>query len=290
MKLLQQWWLSLRPFSFPASLIPSVLGLVMAAKTKPLDSIGALLALVTSLTLHIVANLYNSFYDWQLGHDQSGDRQVVPLLLSGKHGPRILWGYGLAFLLLALILIIILGLNYNPLVMLIALFGLFSAYFYTAPPLMYKKRGLGLAVVFFTMGILIPVNSYLIQTKSLTGRIIFASIPLALLVTAILQGNELRDYHSDMRHNINSFTAVFGLKMGIKLYLFLIAAPYFTILALYLAESLPLLSLSTLLTSRFALTLARKADQHEFFGLDSETAKLYTAFGALYILSLAVSR
>lgn len=283
-------WLSLRPFSFPASLLPAVLGLVLAAKSKPLDPLGAWLALITSLTLHIVANLFNSYFDWQFGHDQPEGSQVIPLLRDSHRGPRLLKVYGLCFLLLAVVLIIILGLRYRPLVMLIALIGLFSAYFYTAPPLMLKKRGLSLPAVFITMGILLPLNAYMIQADTFNWQVVTKSTPLALLITAILQGNELRDYHPDLQHGISSFTTVCGLKAGIKLYQLLIALPYILVLALVAARLLPILSAGIVLSSRFAAALAKKADQHDFTSLDSATAKLYTAFSALYILAQVFSR
>ncbi len=285
---MRKWWLSLRPFSLPISILSIMLGLVIAGKTTYLDPIGALLALATGLVLHIIANVFNSYFDWKLGHDQSGDSQVVPLLMDPNLGAKALWAYGLAFLILGIGLTIILGLRYNPLVMIIALVGLLNAYFYTAPPIAYKKRGLGLPLVFISMGILMPLNAFLIQTMDLNYQIIANPVPLALLITAILQGNELRDYHSDLQHGINSFSAIYGLKAGIKLYQLLVIVPYIMLIFLIFAGLLPVFVLVVFLSSRYALTLVQRADQHDFKGLDSATAKLHAAFGLLYILAQVI--
>lgn len=280
-----KWWLSLRPFSFTASVIPMFLGLAAAARITSIDRVGAVLALVTGLTLHIVANLFNSYFDWKLGHDKPGDPQVIPLLLDPKLGDKALLRYGVAFLILGTFLTAVLGILYNLTVLIISLFGLFNAYFYTAPPINYKKRGLALPSVFISMGILMPLNTYFVQTMDLTLDILLCPIPLAFLVTAILQSNELRDYGSDLRHGINSLTAVYGIKVGIKVYQLMITIPYLLVPILIASSLVSWWAAAVFATLPYALSLIGRADRHYFSGLDSSSAKLHAMFGLLYASS-----
>lgn len=283
---MRKWWLSLRPFSFTASLIPMLFSSVISANDRPFDWFGGVLACLTGLILHIIANLFNSYYDWILGHDQPGDSQVVPILLDKKYGTRALYWYGISFLLLGTILTIVLGLLYGRLVFWITLVGLATAYFYTVPPIAIKNRGWSLPTVFLTMGLLMPVNVYLIQTGNISYRLLFCSLPLALLVTAILQGNELRDYYSDWQHGIVTLTVRYGQKFGVKLYKLLILAPYFLTIISIILGYLPVHTIVTLLTLGMALNLIRKADQRCFSGIDTATAKLHALFGLCYILAV----
>lgn len=283
---MKKWWLSLRPFSFTASIIPMLLGLAIAAEQTAINLVGAALAVAAGLTLHIIANIFNSYYDWKYGHDRPGDQQVVPLLLDPRLGESALYWYGVCFFILGIIFTIVLGIMYNSTVFLITLVGLFNAYFYTAPPIAYKKRGLALPSVFISMGILMPLNTYFVQVSNLTLKILLCPIPLAVLVTAILQSNELRDYGADLRHGIRSLTVVYGIKVGIKFYQFLILSPYILTPLLISAGLVPWFGDIVFITIPYALKLIRKADLHEFISLDAATAKLHAAFGILYTIAL----
>src|SRR5207244_549931 len=92
--------------------------------------------------------------------------------------------------------------------------GLLGGWGYTAPPLQYKFRALGLPLVFLLMGPLMVVGGYYVVTGSFTWNAVAASIPVGLLVAAILHGNEWRDISDDARAGIVTFSIRVGRRIA----------------------------------------------------------------------------
>lgn len=64
--------------------------------------------------------------------------------------------------------------------------GLIGGFGYTAPPLQYKFRALGIPLVFLLMGPLMVGGAYYVITGTFDVRALIVSIPVGLLVAAIL--------------------------------------------------------------------------------------------------------
>lgn len=73
---LRQAWQVLRPFSFPASAFPSLLGSAAAVACHGREQgfsfslLDAALALVGCVAIHSVSNLLNDYFDWRSGLDR----------------------------------------------------------------------------------------------------------------------------------------------------------------------------------------------------------------------------
>ncbi|NLM25291.1 MAG: prenyltransferase [Firmicutes bacterium] len=282
--MLKKWWLSLRPFSFTASIIPVLLGAAIGAGQTNLNFTGLIITIIAGLCYHCVANLFNSYWDWENRYDMPNSVQVIPVLLDEKFGSKALYNFSIRVLYLSIILTILLGLLYGFLVFLIASFGLLGAYYYTAPPIAYKYRGWSLPAVFLFMGLLMPTSSYIVQTRTFSSRILWLAVPLGLLTTAILQVNELRDYHTDLKNGGLTFTIILGRKLAVLAYQIFIFLPYFLVIWFYFKGETSILSLTTLLTITIPLNLGKEARNGNFNKLDQSTAKLHTVFGLLYLL------
>ena len=71
--------------------------------------------------------------------------------------------------------------------------GLFFGLFYTADPLVYKKRSLGEIAVFMVWGPLIVGGSYHVLTGSVDYIPMLVSTPIGLLLALVLLANNLKD-------------------------------------------------------------------------------------------------
>ena len=87
----------------------------------------------------------------------------------------------------------------GPAIVVLGLLGLVGGYVYTAPPFQYKYHALGVPLVFLLMGPLMVVGSYFAVTGAWSLTALVLSIPVGLLVAAILHGNEWRDISEDTR-------------------------------------------------------------------------------------------
>jgi 1,4-dihydroxy-2-naphthoate octaprenyltransferase len=104
--------------------------------------------------------------------------------------------------------------------------GLLGGYAYTGEPLNYKRRGLGVPLVFFLMGVLLVAGSYYAVARALPWRVVAASLPVSSLVSLILLANELRDVEADRRHGIRTLAVRIGSPAAETLYLVLLAGAY----------------------------------------------------------------
>lgn len=181
---------AMRPWSIPASLVPSAVAALLVC-----DSVAqlpfAMLPIFTGLIAHLGANAINTVYDFRKGLDRAetaDDRALV----DGTIGERMLSFLAYACFLISGALgaytVYNAGENKEPLAMLTAT-GFFLAYFYTAYPLSLKYQGLGDLTVFLCFGPILmmatagsiigkypalvawPLNSRLLQEKDEDGNL-----------------------------------------------------------------------------------------------------------------------
>ncbi len=179
-------------------------------------------------------------------------------------------------------------------VVLLGLIGLVLGYGYTAPPFQYKYKAMGLPVVFILMGPLMVVGAYFVITGEIGWAPLIVSIPIGLLVTAILHGNEWRDISDDARFGIGTFSALIGRKWAHIVYISLLTGAYLVVVLGVLTHTLPETSLLAMLSLPFLVRAIRSSElgingqQRAIAKIDLETAQLHAAFGILYVIGLAL--
>jgi 1,4-dihydroxy-2-naphthoate octaprenyltransferase len=166
---------------------------------------------------------------------------------------------------------------------------------YTAPPLQYKFHALGLPLVFLLMGPLMVVGAYYVVAGTFSWRALVASVPVGLLVAAILHGNEWRDVSDDARAGISTLSIRAGRRVAHLLYLSLVVGAYLALALAVAAGALPalsvlaMLSLPLLVRAVRASELGASGQQRAIAMIDLETAQLHAAFGFLLAAGLALA-
>jgi 1,4-dihydroxy-2-naphthoate octaprenyltransferase len=177
----------------------------------------------------------------------------------------------------------------------LGLIGLAGGYFYTAPPFQYKFRALGLPLVFLQMGPLMTVGAYFTVSGEWSPAALVLSIPIGLLVAAILHGNEWRDIREDTRAGIVTLSARIGKEWAHYGYLGLTLGAYIVLGLAVAAELLPaatllaILSLPLLVVVLRAAELGASGQARAIAMIDLQTARLHAAFGALLVLGVLAS-
>ena len=279
-----------RPFALTASIVP-VCAAGALALLDGLMSWGLFaLALVAAVLLQVGTNVINEVYDVRKGIDSITSPRASQALVTGrvteKDAFRLAYSAFAACAVLGLVLVAVRG---WPL-LLIGAFGLVMGWGYTAPPLQYKYRALGLPLVFLLMGPLMVVGGYYAVTGQWSWQAAVASVPIGLLVTAILHGNEWRDIGEDARAGIRTISISAGRSVAHWIYVVLLVGAYVT-LALGVAfgllprlSLLAVLSMPLLVQALRASELGATGQQREIAMIDRNTARLHAAFGALFVL------
>ncbi|GAB6099114.1 1,4-dihydroxy-2-naphthoate octaprenyltransferase [Halanaerocella petrolearia] len=292
MAYLKLWLRAFRPFSFTASLLPVFLGVGLASKEGYFDFKLFLLTSCTILLLHSGTNLLNDYYDYQAQVDTRDSYGSSGILVAGLLPAKLIKRIGIVCFILAVPLISYLIYLRGIIVAILSIVGIFGGYFYTASPINYKYYALGVPMVFFLLGPLIVIGAYYVQTAQYNQQVLLISLPLGLLVSAILQGNDFRDIEHDAQVEIKTLSILLGRKGAARLYLMLVSLAYLILITLVLKGVITKLALTTLLTLPYALKniiLVREATTNPRFNvkkIDIRTAQLHFSFGSLLILAI----
>jgi 1,4-dihydroxy-2-naphthoate octaprenyltransferase len=160
--------------------------------------------------------------------------------------------------------------------------------------------GLGELEVFIFMGPIMVIGSYYVQTKSLAWTPLLVSLPIGLLVMAILHANNLRDVvQDDHRERVTWVVLAYrwlgkkkGKNLSLGIYCMMILGSYLIILVLASFGAMPLLALLTILTAPQAFSLIKfvcsGVEGKPLNGAVRGTARFHMMFGATLALGYAL--
>lgn len=246
-----------------ASMAPVVLGTAIAHRYGLLDLGLFWLSATGVLALHLGANLVNDYYDFKSGADVIRTNRTAfyggsTILVGGILSPRqVSRAYTFLFAL-ACAIGVYLAVVRGPGVIAFGLAGLLGGYFYTAPPLHLSYVGLGETTISMCFGPLTVAGACFVQTGTATPEPLVASIPVALLVAAIVCVNEFPDRAADKAAGKEALVVRLPLRTAIRCYCALVLAPFVFLGA---AIALGLLPRPTAL-AYLALPLAPYAIKH----------------------------
>lgn len=285
------WFRAIRPFSFTGSIIPVVLGAMLALEQKEFNIGYFVLSLIGIVMLHAGVNLlsdYDDFVNKVDTVDSSGSSGVIiENLLSPKEVSKV----GKLLLVSGFAIGLFLFFSRGWLVLLLGIVGALGGYSYTGKPFALKYKGLGAPLVFLLFGPLIVIGSYYVQTQTITFSALFVSIPVGLLTTAILHANDIRDIVYDKKAGIKTLSIIIGKSNAEKLYCGLIICSYAAVLIMVFNKIIPYWSLACLITIPEAVKSMKKLylkrdTSPDIVILDKITAQLHAQFGSVLILSI----
>ena len=302
---LKLWLLAFRAYSFPASIIPSIFGAVLAVLFNPglkFNYIAFSLTIVGAVLAQILSNVVNDIYDFKKGIDKEDKELGIP------HGGSMVISMGLVSsdqMKKAAIIVAILGVFIGlylytiagTMVLYLTLFAILSALLYTASPAALKYKALGDIQVFVSFGMIITLGSYIIQSPlhQFSWMPVILSIPLGLLIVAILHSNNIRDINFDGKFGVKTLPIIIGEPAARKIYYFLLLGSYAAVVIFALLKYLPYTALLCLVTLPIAIKLCKMVDhfptqvQERYdYGLKHimMTAQLNMQFGLTMIIGI----
>ncbi len=296
--LLARWIVAARPWAFPASTMPVVFGTSLAVVVGGFraDALRFVLALLAMVILHAAANMLSDVFDARRGLD----RDVTPVsgaIVRGWLAPAaVLRGAMLLFVVgsgIGLGLAAVTGLP----LLIVGAVGVAVGAGYT----LLKYHALGDLAVFLNFGLLGGLGAWIVQSRSFSWLPVIWTVPMAMLVIAILHANNWRDTASDAERRVRTFASVLGDKGSEAYYAFLVFGSMLLLLAFVavprlLGGPLPALPWTfavVLLALPRALILWGRARRRraprqpmDFVILDGATAQYNLLFGALCTAAL----
>ena len=195
---IRAWVQASRPPFYIATLIPLTIGWVLAGTQGDWHPWRFFLINLGALAVHLATNLANDYFDHIQGADAGpsigGSRVLQEGKISAGELKAAITGLYCAALCVALYLMASLHLwQMFPLL----LFSFLSSLFYVAPPIRYGYRGLGEFFVGINMGPIMVVGTYWVIRGQPDWTPLYVSIPVALMVSAILYYQSIPDIETD---------------------------------------------------------------------------------------------
>ncbi len=278
-------WRATRAYSLPASIIPVLLGTVLAARgygiagaPRPFSFPTFVLILLGAVLAHFGANVLNDYFDFVKGVDTRPEHGSG-VLTSGQMTPTQTLVFAVVLFAGAAACALFLVKDHAAVVVLLGLIGLGCAVLY---PLFLKQYGLGDLLIILAFGLGLTLGAYGVQASAPTAKswlwIAFYSLPICLLVDAILHANNLRDAADDRAAHVRTLATYLSPLAGRRWQLFLLFGPICFVLAGVLLRILPVWSFATLLAVPLLMRSARS-------GSVPATAQTHFVFGLLYTAS-----
>jgi 1,4-dihydroxy-2-naphthoate octaprenyltransferase len=288
---LQTWVLAARVPTLPAAVVPVLVGTAAAWAEGQFRPLPFLAALVAALLIQIGTNLANDYFDFRKGADTADRLGPVRVTQSGLASPETVRNatiltFGLAALI-GIYLTVVGGLP----ILVVGVLSIAAGVLYTGGPWPLAYHGLGDLTVFIFFGLVAVIGTAYLHAGSVSQLAAIAALPVAMLVTAILVVNNLRDIATDRVAGKRTLAVRLGQRGTRIEYLLLVGAAYLVPVIAWLAFGAPLSFLLPLLTLPLAIKLLRVVFTQEGRPLNAAlagTGRLHLVFGVLWGVGIAL--
>jgi 1,4-dihydroxy-2-naphthoate octaprenyltransferase len=289
----QFWLMAARPRTLPAAAAPVFVAIAFAWRDGVFHWPSALACLLISLLMQIGANFANDLFDHERGTDTPNRLGPTRVTAAGLLSPRQMrLGTAAIFGLAASLGLYLVWLRGWPILALGAAI-IIAALAYTGGPFPYGYHALGDVFVFLSFGLAAVCGTYYAQSGTLTPTIVWASVPLGLLIINILVVNNTRDIFTDTAANKRTLAVLLGREAMLTEYLLCLLGAYLVPLGLWTFGLASVGGLLCWFSIPQAVLLYREFSKVEGRSLNKTlggTAQLALVYAVLFALGVVVIR
>lgn len=293
-KSIQILWRLFRPHTLTASFVPVLTGTTLAWKaTGYLRWMLFLAMLVVSTFIQAATNMFNEYFDYVKGLDTTDSVGIAGAITHDGVQPRTVLYTALATLTAAMLVGIYICAHSSWWLALIGAVSVLVGYLYSGSPFPISATPFGELIAGGFMGTGIVLLSCFIQQNSIHLHEVLMSIPLAVLIGAILTANNIRDLEGDRANGRHTLAVLLGHKWAVRfLACSLLFANLWIVMLVLLRVASPwvLVTLGSLLPS--ALAIQRFQGERTLAGMMvgmRRVAQTNTIFGTLFLIGLLIS-
>lgn len=196
------WLRIIRPQTLFASLVPVLVGLIIAPGSQPsgtfeLNALTAVITVICALSLQILSNLINDYYDFIRGSDKAGRAGFKRALAEGEVSVEQMRRACFITLAVALITGLYLVIEGGWPILLAGVTAIIFAWLYTATSHSLSYLGIADIFVFLYYGVIASCGTTYLQTHTFCLTSFHAGAVCGLISMCVLMINNLRDIESD---------------------------------------------------------------------------------------------
>lgn len=211
------WWKLTRPHTLTAAFVPVLLGTALAIHETTIH-LGLFFAmLIASLLIQAATNMFNEYYDYKRGLDNEESIGIGGTIVRDGVKPRTIMQIALGFYGISILIGAYICMQTSWWLAAIGLVCMVIGYLYTGGPLPIAYTPFGEIFAGFFMGMGIILISFYIQVGTVTTTSVLVSVPIFILVGAILLSNNIRDLDGDKEFGRKTLAILLGRKNAIYL-------------------------------------------------------------------------
>jgi 1,4-dihydroxy-2-naphthoate octaprenyltransferase len=261
-----------------------------------------LLTFVGAVCIQAASNMSNDYFDHLSGTDEE-NRELTPfsggsrVIQDGTLGARQVLTTSTILYLIGAAIGVYLAWARGWMVLWLGLIGVFMAFFHNAPPVnLYSLApGLGELAVGLGFGPVAVLGTTYVQAQQLDLKALWASIPVGLLIAAVLYINEFPDYQADKAAGKKTLPVVLGRERAVWGYVALLVATYLAVVIGVVLRILPFTALLALLSAPLAYRCIQGArrfhsDTPNLIPTNATTIQIHLLTGLLLCVGYILAR
>jgi 1,4-dihydroxy-2-naphthoate polyprenyltransferase len=246
------WKAAARTHTFPAAVVPVLVGSGLAYGEEVFRWDAFVLALIGALAIQVAANFANDASDAARGADPEGRLGPPRMVATGVISARQMWVATWLAIGVATVAGILLTVIAGWVILLVGISSILAMLGYVGGPAPYGYKGLGEVFVFTFFGLIATVGARYVHDMTAPLSAWLLAIPIGMLVTAILVANNFRDIDTDRAAGKRTLAVVIGRDRTTTLFAVLVFGAFVAIAAFAVAGWTPLSTLFSCFLLPFA--------------------------------------
>lgn len=288
------WLKAARAPFLVVSIIPAILGGVIAIYLGEIDWLLFTLVVIGVVMAHSAADFFDDYYDFKTGNLGNKEKQFHDSpLIDGTIKPGQVMFAGILCMVIAIATGIYTYLEVGMPVVYLMLAGAFIVFFYTAPPIRLNYRGLGEFALFLAFGPLIVFGVTYVLTDSLSIESLLAGIPVGIFIMNVGLVSNTFDYHDDVASGKKAFPVRFGQAAAVKLIIVATWIAYLSIIAGIVFNILPVYAILAFVSLPIAMQVIKGVRQYHdvnnYTGAMTKAIALSAISGLLLIVAYVLA-
>ncbi|MBS4208576.1 1,4-dihydroxy-2-naphthoate polyprenyltransferase [Bacillus sp. FJAT-50079] len=287
------WWQLTRPHTLTAAFVPVLLGTVIAGKYTSIHWLLFLAMLIASLLIQTATNMFNEYFDYARGLDNENSVGIGGAIVRNGVKAQTVLRLGFALFGISMLLGLYISVTTSWWIAVVGVICMAMGYFYTGGPKPIAYTPFGELTSGFLMGVVIIQITFFIQTGYISKESILVSIPISLLIAALMLSNNIRDLDGDKINGRKTLAILLGKTRAIQLLAGHFILSYFWVVLLILTIDASPWLLITFVSIPKAWTAVKgfvgKTEPLEMMPAMKATGQTNTIYGLLLSVGLLIS-
>lgn len=260
---MRAWLRAVRIKFLLASIIAVSNGLAISYLHTSIDLFHAILTYLGIIALHASVDLLNDYWDYKRGIDKitkrtpfSGGTGVLP---EGLLNPRDVYRAGMLMLIIGSLIGLYFVIVKGVVIAIILAFAIISIYFYSN-----RVVNLGLGELFVAIkGSMIVLGTFYVQSSMITLDVVYNSMSIGLLSSAVLFINAFPDHDADKTKGRKTLVIMLGKEKAAKFFITFPILIYSSLMIGIILQLTPIYAILTFIALPLMINATRRLNKQK---------------------------